>query len=684
MSVRSLVVKPASCFFNILAVFLLIILSGAAGPLAAQPIFQIIDIGLTGSEHTRSNGFKLSEGQQLNQAGQVRGYSGRFNGGSSNLGRTAWLYDGTSTIDIGLIGVEHTRSDGYKLSESLDLNEAGMVRGYSERFNGGGSNLGRSAWLYNGIHTIDISLTGVEHTRSDGYRFSTNGLGQLLNEAGQVTGYALRFNGGGINLGRSAWLYNGTSTLDIGLTGVEHTRSNGHKYSESRKVNQAGQVYGFSYRYNGGTTDLGQSTWLYNGTNTIDIGLTGSEHTRSNGYKYSLGQQLNEAGQVIGYANRYNGGTTDLGRSAWLYNGAVTIDIGLTGSEHSRNDGYKFSSYVGGQHLNQAGQVSGYSDRFLGGGTNLGRSAWFYNGSSTIDIGLTGSEHTRHDGYKFSMGLDINEAGQIIGYSDRYSGGVESQGQSAWLYNGTSTIDIGLTGVEHTNNVGARQSGFGFGQQLNQAGQVTGYSRRFNGGNYDFGQTAWLYNGTSTIDIGLIGSEHTRDDGYKFSTGSSIADSGHVIGYSERFDGAIELGQDAWVYDPSLGTVALQLSVRSDGWAFSEAAFLGDEGIVLGYYQLFDDMNLLGDRAFYWSASDGLWDLGSVIDGGLVANGWESLYYAIQGNGLGQIMGNGLASGINEFSRSAYLVTAIPEPSSAALLLAGILFPMILAGRRRG
>ena len=53
--------------------------------------------------------------------------------------------------------------------------------------------------------------------------------------------------------------------------------------------------------------------------------------------------QLNEAGQVSGYSYRYNGGSTDLGHSAWLYDGATTIDIGLTGSEHTRNDGYKYS-----------------------------------------------------------------------------------------------------------------------------------------------------------------------------------------------------------------------------------------------------------------------------------------------------------------------------------------------------
>ena len=57
-----------------------------------------------------------------------------------------------------------------------------------------------------------------------------------------------------------------------------------------------------------------------------------AEHTRNDGYKSAaFPTELNEAGQVRGYSDRYNGGSTDLGHSAWLYDGATTIDIGLTG-----------------------------------------------------------------------------------------------------------------------------------------------------------------------------------------------------------------------------------------------------------------------------------------------------------------------------------------------------------------
>ena len=131
------------------------------------------------------------------------------------------------------------------------------------------------------------------------------------------------------------------------------------------------------------------------------------------------------------------------------------------------------------------------------------------------------------------------------------------------------------------------------------------------------GRSAWLYDGATTIDIGLTGPEHTRNNGYKYSLGGfqdQLNEAGQVIGYSERYNGgSTRLGQDAWVYDPLLDqTFALQLSTRSDGYAFSSAAYLGEDGLVLGTYTLFDALGTtnLGSRAFYFTIADGLHDLG--------------------------------------------------------------------------
>ena len=148
------------------------------------------------------------------------------------------------------------------------------------------------------------------------------------------------------------------------------------------------------------------------------------------------------------------------------------------------------------------------------------------------------------------------------------------------------------------------------------------------------------------------------------------------------------MGQDAWFYDPVLDqTFALQLSTRSDGYAYSSAAYLGEDGLVLGTYTLFDALdNNLGNRAFYFTIADGLHDLGSLVDGGLAANGWDYLASAIRANGLGQILGYGKLTS-QSGGQMAYLLTpiAVPEPSTfllAAAAFAGLLLPRRAVGSR--
>lgn len=632
---------------------------------AATPSYNIVPLGLDGLEHTSSDGYKRSEAYTLSEAGQVIGQSDRYNSVSSN-GYSAWLYDGATTINVGLTGAEHTRSDDYKLSGVRQLNEAGQATGYSIRYNGG-THLGQSAWLYDGATTFDIGLIGAEHTRNDGYKSSSISVPfftDALNEAGQVLGYSTRYQGN-FDLGQSAWLYNGTTTVDIGLTDSEHTRGGGNRFALGQQLNEAGQVRGYSERYEPGSifTDSGRSAWLYNGSTTINIGLTGPEYTGYEGDKYSTSSDLNEAGHVIGVSNRYSGEYLHAGQTTWIYNGVTTTAIGFTGSEYTRSDGYRSSTAT---QLNEAGQVRGYSLRYNGSFT-FGRTEWLYDGATTIEVGFSDNDHTRSDGYKFSASADLNNAAQVIGLSYRYNGGT-NLGQSAWLYDGASTFNIGLTDSEHTRAAGYKHS---TAEQLNEAGQVVGYSWRTRG------QSAWLYDGATTIDIGLTGPEYTRDDDEKYSKAQDLNEAGQVIGYSNRFNGGdTQLGQHAWFYDPLLNqTFAMNLSTRSDGYAYSSSNYLGADGLVLGTYTLFDALdNDLGFRAFSFTTADGLHDLGALVDGGLAANGWDSLANAIRANGLGQILGSGKLTS-QSGGQMAYLLTPIiPEPPAFLLVVLNLLF----------
>jgi hypothetical protein len=635
-----------------------------------------IELGLTGPEFTRSDGYKYSVVGSLNQAEHALGASYRYVGQYNNgPGAIPWLYNGENTIRLGFTGPEYTWSNGFQNGGATGFNAAGQVSGYSWRYNGG-----VSAWFYNGATTVEIGLTGSEYTRNDGYKVvQADG----LNEFGQVVGRSNRYSGSA-DLGQSAWLYDGATTIDIGLTGAEYTRNDGFKSSIAYGLNDSGQVSGYSSRYSG-SVFLGSSVWFYNGATTRDIGLTGPEHTRSDGYKsssLSFGGQ-DESGKVVGTSRRFNGGSVDRGVSAWLYNGATTSNVGLTGTEFTRNDGYQ-RSFLSAR--NAVGQVLGYSDRYNGGSAQLGQSVWLYNGEATIELGLVGPGYTRSDGYRYSnadvniLNNGLNEAGQVLGYSVRYNGAT-AIGSTPWFYNGTTTIELGLSGPEFTGSDGSSYSGP---QSWNKAGQVLGFSTRYNGGSDPLGGSCWLFDGATTIELGLAGPEYTRSDGYRLSSARTLNEASQVIGSSPRYSGDADLGQDAWFYDPILQqTSPLRLSTRSDGYARSEAYFLGEDGLVLGAYTLFDELgNDLGSRNFYFTPSDGLHDLGSLVEGGLAVNGWTSLTNgAYEANSRGQILGTGKLSPDGKFA--SYLLTPISVPEPSTFILAAAALGLCLALYRR-
>ena len=73
---------------------------------------------------------------------------------------------------------------------------------------------------------------------------------------------------------------------------------------------------------------------------TIDVGLTGPDIRATTAFNYSESHQLNETGQVLGYSSD-SMAAARIWASTWLYYGAATIDVGLTGPEYTFNDGYQ-------------------------------------------------------------------------------------------------------------------------------------------------------------------------------------------------------------------------------------------------------------------------------------------------------------------------------------------------------
>ena len=151
---------------------------------------------------------------------------------------------------------------------------------------------------------------------------------------------------------------------------------------------------------------------------------------------------------------------------------------------------------------------------------------------------------------------------------------------------------------------------------------------------------------------------YTRDDGYQSNSAIFLNATGQVAGVAQRFNGgSVDLGQSAWVYDPAsnLTFAAPEFSLRADGYAFSQVTYLGDGGLALGYYKLYDGTNFVGDRAIRFTIADGWQDLGLLVHGGLTTNGWQYLANAFTASADGTIVGTGLLAS-QSGGASSYLI----------------------------
>jgi len=560
-------------------------------PIASgSPTYNFQELGLTGGNY----GYALSGGtdqnssaEQLNDSGQVIGYSSRYTSSGGFLGQDAWLFDGLSSQEIGLTGGVYSSavSGGIlQYSNAADMNDSGQVIGSSLRapFLSGSilqSHLGADAWFFDGSAYQVLGLTGANYGNVNAFGTFESSNATQLNDSGQAIGESQRV--GSSASGQDAFFFNGISNVPIGLSGVGYSYvSSGKTFQDSAplQLSNTGDVIGYSYRYNSSGGSLGQDAWLFDGASTQQLGLSGVNYSyaASGGtYEVSNAQQLNDSGLIIGYSSRYSSTGGSLGEDAWLFNGTSNQQIGLTGTNYSYAATGGTYQYTGAQVLNNNGQAIGYTYRFNSSGGALGYDSWLFNGTTTQQVGLTGANYSYAAAggtYQASVAQQLNQSGQVVGSSNRYNSSGGSLGVDAWFSNGGTTQQIGLTGANYSYAAtgGTYQSSFN--QFLNNSGQVIGFSQRYG------------------------------------SAGNS-------------------LGQDGWFFDSNTNSTSLlQFSVDSaNNYSYTDPMMLTDSGVVLGSYALFSGSTALGNYAFYWSKTDGFHDLGALVNGGLNAQGWQYL-----------------------------------------------------------
>ncbi len=621
---------------------------GLTGPLASAEVggskmAPAVDLGgwtlqyLGLAESNPSWPFFLDNDTYINEAGQV---SWSIRNGPS---RSSWFYDGSQIYHMGLLGENYISKDGQENSRVGwgHLNESGVVAGVNWKAGDGVDEnwweSDKTGWLFKDYKTIPVGLMDSDHTNSDGLHGSTL---FSLNEAGQLAGKSFRYDGNEV-AGVSAWFYDGNQAQRIGLYDRDHTRSDGFQASFPiyGKMNESGQVLGVSGRYVG--ADIGvDSFWLFDGTQTLPIGLYGEDQTRADGYQDLKAYDVNEAGQVLGSSTRYSGQEVG-GKSVWLYNGNKTLRIGLFDGEHTRGDGFQQSDAPT-ETLNEAGQAVGYSYRYSG-ANELGQSAWFFDGSDTSRIGFTDGDHTDLDGVQSSTAVDLNDSGDVIGTSIRYKDGDEF-GQSAWLYRNGQTLQLGLVDDDHTAADGFQSTTPIW---LGDSGQAAGTSERFFANRYYRQQSAWFFDGSQTRRIGLTGPDYTETDngylryGQQYSEIHSVNKSGQVLGWSSQYISRTAIVY--WVYDPATDkTHVIDTSMYTYAALYfgNPIKHFGDDGSVLFSFISNDFLGKEYSHDFLYTIEGGLVDLDSLIGDNVRAqNNWGIPTYFARTHS-GYILGN--------------------------------------------
>lgn len=389
---------------------------------------------------------------------------------------------------------------------------------------------------------------------------------------------SLRFRamrGAGLTLGLLALgctVSHADLTYSVQGIGALGTDSSGKSESYAYGVNAAGQVVGYSAVYDAGHNSLGYSGILYQNGQITQLGNFGTDTT---GYSESYAYGINASGQVAGYSSVYDAGHNYVGNGGFIYQNGQMTQLSHFGTSPSG----AFNTVV--QSINDKGQIAGYALVYDSAHKIQGYAGVVFdtNTGQTTQLGNLG---TNKYGLGNSTAASINNAGQVTGYSQIYDSNHNAVGTSAFLWENGQMTNIGNLGTDVAGH------GYSQGYAINDKGQIVGYSTAYSADHVSQGQAAFIFNsgkmtGLGSLTDALYGTD-SLGDGLSVATG--INNKGQVVGTAQIYDMVTHdktANTGAFFYANGK-MVDLNSVIRpNSGWVLQGAQAINDSGQIVGW-----------------------------------------------------------------------------------------------------
>jgi probable HAF family extracellular repeat protein len=383
---------------------------------------------------------------------------------------------------------------------------------------------------------------------------------------------------------------------------------------------------------------------------------------------------INDGGQVAG-----TGAGIDNHSHAFRYGNGTAADLGvLSGGSNS----YAYA-------ISNNGTVTGYSE------SSGGERAFLYRNGSMTDLGVLPGDF-------LSTGCGVNDSGRVVGYS-------VGQTQRAFLYNNGTMVDLAAVGNSGAvvaygiNNagqvVGAGYQNHGFlysngtmtqlgvlpgftasaANAISADGKIAGICAVGSGSSYL--QHAFLDVNGAMIDLGTFGSYDAKSFGV-----FGVNDRGQVVGNSN----VDSRNRHGFLYADGITFDINSLIAPSSGWTIEYASGINNYGWIAGGGYNGDGRThaLLLKPALSGDANlDGVVDISDLTR--LLTNYDKTGMAWAQGDfdDSGTVDIADLSVLLTNFDKTASssspVVTSVPEPASAVLIVAGVLGLLAYARRKR-